>query len=178
MIYAEKIRLRAIEKDDLPTFTGWFNDPEVRHGLMVFLPMSLSEEEQWFQGVLKRPHEERPLVIDVEVDDKWVTIGNCGFFDINWRIRSAEVGICIGEKQYWNKGFGTQSMQLILQHGFNTLNLNRISLHVYENNPRAVCAYEKAGFVHEGRMRQAHYQDGQYYDAHLMSVVRSEWKEE
>jgi len=178
MIIADKMRLRAIEKEDLPTFTRWFNDPEVRQGLMVFLPLSLTEEEKWYQGVLASPQEERPLVIDIEDDGQWVTIGNCGFFNINWRNRSAEVGICIGEKQYWNKGFGTKSMQLLFQHGFNTLNLNRIALHVYENNPRAVRSYEKAGFVHEGRMRQVHYQNGQYYDAHLMSVIRSEWKED
>lgn len=178
MIIGDTVRLRAIEKDDLLLFTRWFNDPEVRHGLMVFLPLSLTEEQQWYEAMLKRPQEERPLMIEIDDGGKWVAVGNCGLFDINWRIRSAEVGICIGEKKYWNKGFGTKSMKLLLHHGFKTLNLNRIALHVYENNPRALRAYEKAGFTHEGRMRQAHFQDGQYFDAHLMSVLRSEWKDE
>lgn len=178
MIIGENIRLRAVEKDDLPQFTHWLNDPEVRHGLMLYLPLSLSEEEQWFDTMLKRPQEERPLVIEIKDNQNWVTAGNCGLFDINWRIRSAEMGIFIGDKRYWSQGYGTESVQLLLKHGFNTLNLNRIFLRVYENNPRAMRAYEKAGFVHEGRMRQAHFQEGQYFDAIFMSVIRSEWRDE
>ncbi len=178
MIIGKNIRLRAIERDDLPMFTRWLNDPEVRHGLLIFLPLSQAEEEQWFEGMLKRAPEERPLVIEINESKAWVAIGNCGLFDINWRARSAEIGIVIGEKRYWNQGFGTESVQLLLKHGFETLNLNRIFLRVHENNPRAARAYEKAGFVHEGRMRQAHYQEGKYFDALLMSVIRSEWKDE
>jgi RimJ/RimL family protein N-acetyltransferase len=66
-------------------------------------------------------------------------------------------------------------MRLMLQHGFDTLNLNRIFLRVYSNNLRAIRCYEKAGFVQEGCMRQAHYQDGNYLDILLMSVLHSEW---
>jgi RimJ/RimL family protein N-acetyltransferase len=86
------------------------------------------------------------------------------------------VGIFIGDKKYWSLGYGTEAMKLVLKHGFETLNLNRIFLRVYENNPRAIRSYEKAGYVHEGRMRQGHYQDGQYVDVLFMSVLRSEWE--
>ena len=177
MIYGEGIRLRAADRDDLPMFVEWFNDPEVRHGLMMYLPLSMAKEEQWFEAMLKRPQDEHPLVIEIEKQDQWVSIGNCGVFDIDWRIRSAEVGIVIGEKEYWNQGHGTNAMRLLLRHGFKTLNLNRIFLKVYDNNPRAVRSYEKAGFVQEGCMRQAHYQDGLYFDAILMSILRMEWKD-
>jgi RimJ/RimL family protein N-acetyltransferase len=86
------------------------------------------------------------------------------------------VGIFIGEKSLWNQGYGTEVMKLLLKHGFHTLNLNRIALEVYENNPRAVRSYEKAGFVHEGCKRQGMYKDGHYIDILLMSVLRSEWQ--
>ncbi len=66
-------------------------------------------------------------------------------------------------------------MRLLLQHGFDTLNLNRVYLRVYANNLRAIRCYEKTGFVLEGRMRQAQYQNGEYLDILLMSVLRSEW---
>ncbi len=175
MIYGNGIRLRAIEKNDLPLFVRWLNDPEVRYGLMLYLPLSQAEEEQWFETMLKRPQDERPLMIEIEGQEGWIPVGNCGFFDINWRIRSAEVGIIIGEKSCWNQGHGTRTMRLFLNHGFETLNLNRIFLRVYDNNPRALRSYEKSGFVQEGCMRQAHYQDGQYFDVILMSVLRQEW---
>ena len=177
MIYGKRIRLRHIEREDLPRFVAWLNDPEVRHGLAMYLPLSQVEEEQWFENVLKRERDEQPLVIEVEGQDGWTMIGNSGFFNIDWRNRSAELGIVIGDKAYWNKGYGTEVMRLLLHHGFTTLNLHRIFLRVFEGNPRAIRAYEKAGFVHEGRMRQAEFRDGKYLDVLLMSVLRPEWQE-
>ena len=67
-------------------------------------------------------------------------------------------------------------MRLLLQHGFHTLNLNRIALDVYDTNLRAVRSYEKAGFVQEGRKRQAIFKDGKYIDILQMSVLREEWE--
>jgi RimJ/RimL family protein N-acetyltransferase len=175
MIFGGRIRLRALKRDDLPLFVEWLNDPEVIQGLMHFLPFSAEDEEDWYDDMRKKPLEERPLVIEIPIEDGWEPIGNCGLFNINWRIRTAEFGIVIGAKQHWNKGFGTEALQAIIKHGFETLNLNRIALQVYENNPRAIRSYEKAGLVHEGRLRQGHYQDGEYVDVLLMSILRSEW---
>ena len=181
MIYGDRIRLRANERDDIALFVRWLNDPEVRRGLLAHLPISQAEEEVWFENMLKRPKEQRPLLIEVRkkdhaaAEESWIPIGNCAFDDIDWRNRSGVVGIVIGEKSYWNQGYGTETMLLLLKHGFQTLNLNRISLLVFANNQPAIRAYEKAGFAHEGRMRQAEYRGGQYLDVLLMSVLREEW---
>jgi len=177
MIYGERVRLRHVEREDLPHFVAWLNDPEVRHGLALYLPLSNAEEENWFTELLKRPGDEQPLVIEVRGEAGWTMTGNSGFFKFDWRNRSAELGILIGDKTYWNQGYGTEVMRLLLRHGFTTLNLHRIFLRVFENNPRAIRAYEKAGFVLEGRMRQAEYRDGQYWDVLLMSVLSPEWSE-
>jgi len=176
MILGERVRLRAIERDDLPRFVAWLNDPEVRRGLLVAIPLSLPQEEQWFSHILQKPMEEQPLVIEVNTPEGWTAVGNVGMDTIDWKERSAEVGIFIGEKSLWNRGYGSEAMQLMLRHGFNTLNLNRIFLRVYATNLRAVKSYEKAGYVHEGRLRQAHFQEGQYVDVLIMSVLRSEWQ--
>ncbi|MFC2053668.1 GNAT family N-acetyltransferase [Chloroflexota bacterium] len=175
MIYGDRLRLRAVERSDLELFVEWLNDPEVREGLLLHLPMSMAEEEKWFEDMIKRPDVEHPMVIEIRQDESWVMIGNCGIHNIAWRLRSAEVGIFIGEKGYWDQGYGTEAMRLLLDHSFNTLNLNRITLQVYEDNPRAVRAYEKVGFVHEGRARQGMYKNGRYVDIIWMSVLRSEW---
>ncbi len=174
MIFGERIRLRALRRVDLPLFVDWLNDPEVIQGLMVYLPFSIHDEEDWFDQTRKKSPEERPLTIDILTEAGWEPIGNCGLFDIDWRIRSAEFGIMIGAKQHWDKGYGTEALRVLLQHGFDTLNLNRISLQVYETNLRAIRSYEKAGFVHEGKLRQGHYQDGKYVDVFLMSMLRSD----
>ncbi len=175
MIYGKRIRLRGIEREDIPRLTAWFNDPEVTRGLLTYYPIAVWQEEGWFESLKKLPREERPLMIEVREGEDWIPIGDCNFHEINWRVRSAELGIAIGEKAYWNQGYGTETMELLLRFGFETLNLNRIFLKVHETNRRAIRAYEKAGFVHEGRMRQAHYTRGKYEDILWMSVLRSEW---
>jgi diamine N-acetyltransferase len=182
MIYGERIRLRAPTHDDLPRFTAWLNDPDVRQYISLIYPFSIEEEESWFEAMLKRPKEEHPLVIEVrqpeeENEGTWIPIGNLGLFSIDWRVRSAELGIFIGEKSYWNRGYGSEAVHLILRHGFSTLNLQRIVLRVFASNTRAIRAYEKVGFVQEGRMRRAHYAEGKYIDVLLMSILRDEWLE-
>lgn len=181
MIYGKRLRLRRNERSDLPRFVEWLNDPEVRAHLSMNLPISQAGEEQWFEEMLKRPAAEQPYAIEIresppgEGGETWRLIGNCGLFDVNWTVRSAEVGIFIGDKSCWNKGYGTEVMRLLLDYGFGSLNLNRIFLRVDEANRGGVRAYEKAGFVHEGRFRQGTYQGGQYRDMLFMSVLRSEW---
>jgi len=176
MIYGDKIRLRAPEREDIPCFAAWLNDPEVRAGLLLYLPFSVAEEEVWFENMLKRPTAEHPMVIEIQHDDSWKMVGNCGIAEIDWRCRSAELGIVIGEKSFWNQSIGTTAMRLLVNHCFLTLNLNRVHLQVYENNPRAIRCYEKVGFVHEGCRRQGMYKDGKFVDILLMSILRSEWQ--
>jgi RimJ/RimL family protein N-acetyltransferase len=177
MIIGERVRLRAAERKDIPCWVKWLNDPEVLQGLMLFAPMSHADEEGWFDNMLRRPAEQHVMVIEIKLDESWIPVGNFGFNTIDWRCRAADVGIFIGEKQYWNQGYGTEVMRLMLSYGFKTLNLNRIALEVYETNPRAIRSYEKAGFVREGCKRQAMYKNGEYVDVIMMSVLRSEWLE-
>ena len=181
MIYGERIRFRHMERSDLPRFVDYLNDPEVNWGLAVYLPLSMAAEEQWFENMLKRPAAEQPLAIEVHQsdpqrsDDTWTLIGNCALLDIDWRNRSGELGILIGEKDYWGQGYGTEAIRLLVKHAFETLNLHRVWLRVYETNPRAIRAYEKAGFVMEGRQRQAEIKNGKYIDVLVMSLLREEY---
>lgn len=176
MIYGERIRLRAIDHVDLELFVRWLSDPEVTAGLARYLPMGMQEEEKWYSKLMERPADERPLTIDARQEGgSWLPIGNLGLFNIDWRSRSAELGIMIGEKTYWDKGYGSEALGVLLGHAFDTLNLNRVYLRVFEYNKRAVRAYEKMGFVLEGRMRQAEYHAGKYVDVLFMSILQSEW---
>lgn len=178
MISGERIRLRAISRKDLPDFVTWLNDPEVRLNLDIYYPFSFEQEEKWFEEILTHHVDEQPLAIEVSNQDIWKLIGNIGFININQHKRSAEIGILIGDKQYWDKGYGTEAMRLMIAYGFQTLNLNRIFLRVYETNPRGIRCYEKAGFIQEGRLRQAHFNNGSYVDVLMMSILKDEWTKE
>jgi diamine N-acetyltransferase len=177
MLYGKRVRLRAIERSDLPRYVTWFNDPEVIAGLAMFAPMSLAQEEQWFAEMVKHPGEEQPLALDVRVRGKWEHIGGTGFNAIDRRNQSAEFGIHIGEKKYWNKGYGTEALQVLLRYGFETLNLHRIWLRVFDFNRRAQRSYEKAGFKKEGMYREAQFHAGKFCDVYLYSLLRREWAE-
>lgn len=181
-IYGQRIRLRAAERADIPMFVRWINDPEVTEHLTMYTPFGLEDETRWFERMSSAPMETHPLVIevastgDVSVPGEWVPIGNTSFFPIESINRSAEIGIMIGEKDYWNKGYGTDAMTTMCRHGFETLNLHRIWLRVDDNNLRGIRAYEKAGFIHEGRYRDGNYKHGHYNDVLIMSVLKEDWQ--
>ncbi len=175
MIYGERLRLRATEREDLSRYVAWLNDPEVIANLALSYPMSQASEERWFDKMLSLPPAEQVLVIETKDGAEWKPIGNTSFMHVDGINRSAEIGIVIGEKAYWNQGYGRDTMRLMLQYGFCNLNLHRIFLKVYERNVRGIKAYEHAGFQHEGRMRQAAFLDGRYYDVLFMSVLSEEF---
>lgn len=181
MIVGERVRFRGAERADIPQFVKWLNDPEVIQGILLRYPVSQADEEGWFDRMLARPVDERVMGIEVREPasdgsgETWKLVGTCAFDHINWRVHTAEFGILIGEKSHWNQGYGTDAVRLLVQHGFDTLNLNRIFLHVFDTNPRAIRAYEKAGFTLEVRERQAEYRNGQYIDVLLMSILKSEF---
>jgi RimJ/RimL family protein N-acetyltransferase len=180
MIIGERVRFRGVERSDIPTFVRWLNDPEVRKGILLHSPISQAWEENWFEKMIQRPPDQQVMAIEALVPGEqggeahWVHIGSIAFDDIDWRNRQAEFGILIGEKQDWNRGYGTDSVCLLVKHGFNTLGLHRIYLHVFETNPRAIRAYEKAGFTHEGKKRQAEIKDGRFIDVLVMSILEGE----
>ena len=94
---------------------------------------------------------------------------------VDWSGRDSFVAIFIGEREHWGKGYGTDAMRLLLQYAFSELNLWRVSLGVFQYNPRAIRSYEKVGFCHEGRMRQYLHHEGKRWDIHYMGILREEW---
>ena len=172
MIYGKKIRLRRVEREDIPTFVRWFNDPEVREFLLMYRPISTAEEERWFEKQLDDKGSE---LFAIETNDG-VHIGNIGLHNINWRDRHAELGIVIGEKEYWNQGYGSDAIRTLLRFAFEDVNLHRVFLRVRDDNARGIRAYEKCGFQHEGRLRECIYSNGRYYDEMRMSVLSREFE--
>jgi RimJ/RimL family protein N-acetyltransferase len=177
IIRGEQVYLRPTERDDVPTFVRWFNDADVLRNLAMFAPMSDAAEAAWFDRMLAaQGSTDYHFVICLLADDR--AIGTIGLHDISWKDGTADFGIAIGEKGEWNKGYGTDALRAISDFGFGALRLERIGLFVYEGNDGARRAYEKAGFLHEGTLRRAHFARGKHHDVHVMSLLRSEWMEQ
>ncbi|GAB4560777.1 MAG: GNAT family protein [Anaerolineae bacterium] len=176
MLYGSRIRLRAPERDDLPTFVRWFNDPEVRHYLRMYAPLSLAQEERWFESLISSSSD-FVFVIEVPEEGRWTPIGNTGLHRVDWKNRMAAFGIAIGEKAYWNQGYGTDATQTMLKFAFHELSLHRVELEVYDFNARAIRCYEKVGFRREGIRRQALFRGGAFHDTIWMAILRPEFEE-
>jgi RimJ/RimL family protein N-acetyltransferase len=175
MIPGKSVRLRPIERDDLPRFVAWFGDPEVRRHLGIYLPFSLAQEERWFENMLEQTARQEIVVMCIETLDG-TAIGNIGLHAINWKDRSAGMGISIGEKAYWNQGYGTDAVCTLLGLALGEMNLHRVSLRVDADNPRAVRCYEKAGFRLDGTLRDNVFREGHYIDQHVMSILQPEYE--
>ncbi len=175
MLEGEKVRLRPIEREDLPRFVRWFADPEVRRHLLVYLPFSLTQEERWYEELQERLRRSESVVLALETLDG-LHIGNIGLHEIDWKNRHAELGIVIGEKAYWGQGYGTDAIRTLLRLAFEEMNLHRVYLVVDEDNLRAIRCYEKCGFREEGRLREAVFREGQYHDQPVMSVLQAEFR--
>lgn len=172
MIEGKKTRLRAIERTDIPTFVRWFNDPEVRYYLQMYMPLSMAEEEKWFERQL----EDRDNKVFAIETAEGIHIGNCGLDCIDWRNGNAELGIVIGEKDYWGKGYGSDAITTLLRFAFHEMGLHRIYLRVDDDNERGIRCYERCGFWREGILREAVLREGRYHDHLVMGILRDEFE--
>ena len=170
----ERVRLRPVERTDLPRFVEWFSDPEVRRYLDMYLPFSLAQEKRWFEQLLERVEQQEVVMLTIETEE-CAHIGNISLFDINWKDRHAELGITIGDKDYWNQGYGSDAIQAMLRIAFADMNLHRVFLRVHADNFRAINCYAGVGFQREGTLRESVFRDGVYHDTHVMSILRSEF---
>jgi RimJ/RimL family protein N-acetyltransferase len=173
------VRLSAFDPEKMSkAFPRWHQNSEyVRLLNSSARPMQSSKAElKWME---KEAEELSPagyyFSIRTLAEDK--LIGEIGLDVVNWSGRDAFVGLGIGETEYWSKGYGTDVMNVLLRFAFTEINLRRVSLGVFEYNPRAIRSYEKAGFRHEGRMRGLLNREGRRWDNLFMGILREEWME-
>ncbi len=170
-IKGDNIYLSPINKEDYEKYTEWINDIEISLNLGTAHQIyTLQKEKEFLENI-----SENSFAIILKENDK--LIGNCGLIDIEHVTRKAELGIFIGEKDCWNKGYGTEAIKLLLDYSFNLLNLHNIMLEVFSFNKRAINCYKNIGFKEIGRRREAREIAGQKYDEVFMDILSHEFTE-
>ncbi|HMN12226.1 MAG TPA: GNAT family protein [Bellilinea sp.] len=154
--------------------SSWDHDSEYLR-LLSFGPVTRYNAKATQEFFEKESGDELGFGIQTIADGK--SVGFIGLNQINPLTRNAMVGMGIGERENWSKGYGTEAMKLVLNFAFEQLNLNRVTLDVFEVNQRGIRAYEKAGFLLEGRIKQALMKAGTRYDLILMGITRRRWDE-
>jgi RimJ/RimL family protein N-acetyltransferase len=171
-LYDARLALSPIEDSDVPALQRWVNDQGVLHFLGFYNGISEAQETQWLDHMRKSTTD---VVYAIRLHEDGRHIGTTGLHGISARERHAEFGILLGERDCWSQGYGTEAARLILDHGFNRLNLHRIFLRVIDYNARGQASYAKLGFVEEGRLRQHHWREDGWHDMLYMGLLRDEF---
>ncbi|NHJ38648.1 MAG: GNAT family N-acetyltransferase [Asgard group archaeon] len=168
-----KCYLSPISEQDAEKCASWFNDLEITIplGNEAYTPTNVSKEKKIINDILQNKAQVFSIV-DLKTDE---LIGRCMLMHIDNINRHAMLGIVIGEKSYWNKGYGQDATKQILDYGFNLLNLNSITLEVFSYNKAAINCYKKVGFKEIGRKRQARIVGGKKFDIILMDILAEEF---
>jgi len=173
-IVGEICYLSPCSIEDAEAWTKWDNDLEVTIplGEEAYMLYSLEREKEMMSNMLKK----ESYVFDIVDIKEERLIGRCMLFNMDHVNRTAMFGIVIGEKEYWNRGYGKEATSLLLDYGFNLLNLHSIMLGVYSFNNRALRCYRGVGFKEIGRRRQARIFGDQKYDMVFMDILAEEFR--
>ena len=175
LLHGELVRLAPVDPEAYaPLGSHWARQSDYWRLLAADPPslFSVRASKKWIEKITE---DHTCVSFNIRTLDGDRLIGYIGLDGIDWVHGDTFVGISIGEKDCWGKGYGTDAMRVILRYAFTELNLQRVSLTVVDYNPRAIRSYEKVGFVHEGRMRQFLNKEGRRYDMLFMGVLRDEW---
>jgi RimJ/RimL family protein N-acetyltransferase len=165
----ELIRLRAIEDADIE----WVNDHFWNANVTRFLDIVWPEPVEGTRAFVERSRaseDSLALLIETRAGER---AGVCSLDGALARTRTADFGIWLDE-QFWSRGLGTDAVRTICRLGFREMNLQRITLHVYDFNERGRRAYEKVGFREEGRLRRDQFVDGHPVDVVIMGLLAEE----
>jgi len=171
------VRLSAVDPEEMSkAFTRWNRDSEYTRLLMMSAqPLSSAKAiQKWMEKEMEGVSP-TDFFFTIRTLDENKLLGGLGLNVISWAARESFIAIFIGEREDWGKGYGTDAMSIILRYAFTELNLQRVSLGVFEYNPRAIRSYEKVGFQHEGRMRKYLNHEGKRWDLFYMGILREEW---
>jgi RimJ/RimL family protein N-acetyltransferase len=164
-----KILIRPLKKDDLPQTIIWLKDPQINKFLAAnFEDLDLKKEIDWLNEMNKSLKD---FIFAVEDKKNKRYIGNCGLHKVDWENRSCEFGIVIGDKEYWGKTFGADTISGIIKIAFKKLKLLKIKLFVYEYNERAISAYKKCGFEVKEILKSDHLFESCYWDTIVMEKL-------
>lgn len=166
------IIIRPLLQKDSEKLFMWINDRDLVLFNAPYKPIMEANHKAWFENL---PHINNIKVFAICHKD--VLIGTCQLHSIDFVSRSAELQIRIGDNSHQNKGYGKLALKQLISFGFKDLNLNRIFLHVFTDNLRAIKVYQALGFELEGELREAVFVDNCYKNMFIMSILRNEYLE-
>lgn len=176
MIKGKRVGLRAVEREDLPTLKDWRNLPSFRKNFREVRELSLENQYDWFDSLQNTKQFNYMFsILDLKSGK---LIGAAGLLYINWLIRSADFSFYIGEDELYigDDGRAIEATELLINYGFDTLNLNKIWMELYEFDSKKIEFFTKNfDFKIDGRLRENCYEEGKYWDSYIISMLKKEF---
>lgn len=172
-IEGKNLYLREVRESDVnERYYAWMNDQDITQYLENrFYPNSLQKISEFVKSKDGDPNNVFLAIINKHDDEH---IGNVKLGPINWIHRTAEIGILLGEKKYWGKGFASETLRLLADYAFNKLNLRKVTAGCYGNNKGSEKAFLKAGFTIEGVRKSHFFYNGTYVDYVLLGLFNNQ----
>ena len=174
MIKGKLVGLRAVEREDLPLLRDWRNMPEFRKNFREVRELNITNQEKWFEKSCINNPNDFMFIIQRLSDNK--PIGAAGLLYINWIIRSADFSFYIGENGAYidNEGYADDAAKLLIDYGFNNLNLHKIWMELYEIDKEKIAFFtKKFDFKIDGKLRDNCFEDGKFWNSFIISLIKS-----
>ena len=172
MLEGKYIKLRQIEESNLIKLRDWRNSPYIRAYTREYRPLNMLNQKMWFESL----HVDKSnIMFAIEKKNDKEIIGCCGLTYINWKEGHGEISIYIGEEKWQEKGYASDTINLLLKFGFCELRLHRIYAIIFEYNEASIKFFEKKEFKFEGRHRESRFWDGKFHDELVYGILDYEY---
>lgn len=174
-IRGKHVLLRAIEREDLPLLNRWANEPEVQRLLGGWhFPTGMQDQEAWFSSLSCKSLDQRFAVEEPNLG----LIGTANLVSIDWKNRNAFHGMMLGDKDVRGKGYGVDTIMVLMRYAFDELGLMRLDSDMIEYNEASLRTYiGKCGWIEEGRKAQWFFRDGRSWDKVVVGITRERYRE-
>ncbi|MBI3126017.1 MAG: GNAT family N-acetyltransferase [Candidatus Tectomicrobia bacterium] len=169
-----KVFLRALTRADIPVWHAWFNSAEVTEHLNKGAFPVTEEAQADYLAHLSKSRADVQLGIGAKEGGQ--LIGVIGIHKIDWVHRHGDISIVIGDSRWWGKGAATEAIGLMVRHGFEKLNLHKLTAGMWATNEGSRRGFERNGFVLEGTLRQSYFHKTGYVDEWRLGLLRAEWE--
>ncbi len=173
MFSGKYILLRSIEESDIIKVSQWNFDIEIAKHFESRFPNNVLEQKKWFDAQINQPNKKKLIIVDKANN---TPIGMVGIMKIDHINKNCEVGVTIGDKDYWGKIHGKEALKLTMDYLFFQLNMQTIYITVLEENERSIHFFKKFGFVQNGLLKDMVYKDGKYQSYVWMSVQKNNYQ--
>ena len=176
MVELENIGIRAIEIEDLPLMQQWRNNENLRRYFREYRDFSLTQKKLWYDSMIQNPNFEMFIIMDLNSKE---SVGVAGITYIDWVNRHADVHFYIGKDGKWiDEDYAPIAIKIILDYGFNSLNLNKLWAEIYEIDHKKLEFFQNCGFKIDANLRDHYYHKGKYYTSHILSLLKKEYSNE